>query len=211
MRSDPRARPVPRLARKKEWTVHGTHKDSHKGTTCTRWLVDSMVAVGRCNAATGRHLAVSLPTSTLDSIQCHSISQCNAHAAAYRCTAFRNETTAVSTGTSLLSVPHVIGPPRPDRLSTVHQDITRIWHASYAFTQILFFSYTSLFIHSRNGVAGYLPVICSNLATNEHPGNELPYGVSKRTSKFVFVFFLLFYFCFFLSFFRFPALVTAET
>lgn len=80
-------------------------KERGQGTGITRGSGDSIVAVGRCNAATGRHLPVSLPTSTLDSIQCHSISQCNAHAAAYRCTAFRNETTAVSTGTSLLSVP----------------------------------------------------------------------------------------------------------
>lgn len=46
----------------------------------------------RCNTATGRHLPVfplrdprnPAAASTLDSIQCHSISQCNAHAAAYR-------------------------------------------------------------------------------------------------------------------------------
>lgn len=95
-------------------------------------------------------------TSTLDSIQCHSISQCNAHAAAYRCTGSRNETTAVSTGTSLLSVPPLAcNRSSSDRmLPTVHQDITGNMARARnscpaAFTQILFFSYTSLFIHRR--------------------------------------------------------------
>lgn len=112
---------------------------------------------GRCNAATGRHLPVSLPTPTLDSIQCHSISQCNAHAAAYRCTAFRNETAAVSTGTSLLSVPLVTGPAAialsPSSIKISREYGTRaplsLAQRRAAFTQILFFSYTSLFIHGR--------------------------------------------------------------
>lgn len=73
----------------------------------------------RCNTATGRHLAASTPAqplgsgvSTLDSIQCHSISQCNAHAAAYP-VRFAGEMPAVSNrrGAALpaLSVPRVTG------------------------------------------------------------------------------------------------------
>ena len=101
------------------------------------------------------------PTSTLDSIQCHSISQCNAHAAAYRCTAFRNETTAVSAGTSLLSVSLVIGAAASiahrSALAAVHQGITReygtrparppLFHTDFIF-QLQFV------VYSRRSVCG---------------------------------------------------------
>lgn len=107
----------------------------------------------RCNTATGRHLAALSPritpcsgVSTLDSIQCHSISQCNAHAAAYRC------------------VSPVKRPPFPAGASrvkcptcnrSVHQGTRARARANMGtsvnrfYTQISFFSYTLSLIHGR--------------------------------------------------------------
>lgn len=125
-------------------------------------------------------MPVSLPTSTLDSIQCHSISQCNAHAAAYRCTAFRNETTAVSTGTSLLSVsPLVIGPPPIRFLSSPPPPSIKA-SREYGTRAVLFYRfyfsvYASLFIHRGPRVAAYSAAICC-------PANPAYYIIPRSVS-----------------------------
>jgi len=57
------------------------------------------------------------PSSTLDSIQCHSISQCNAHAAAYR----RVSSVKRPLFPAALSVPRVTG-------ASIKDSRARIWH-----------------------------------------------------------------------------------
>lgn len=95
----------------------------------------------RCNTATGRHLAASPPRnplrsgmSTLDSIQCHSISQCNAHAAAYRCVSLVKRSALPA-----LSVPRVTGASIKARaLARARCEYGRRWCGPLLYTDFIF-------------------------------------------------------------------------